>query len=291
MSENEEDEKRHVADWMTTYADLMSLLMCFFVLLLSFSEMDVNKYKQLAGSMKMAFGVQNEIKIKSIPKGTSIIAKEFSPGRPNPTPINTIQQISANTLKNSLDVRTAPPGEEEGKSGKGRDTEAQRQLMKEIAEEENARSAARLRQLLAKQIAEGSIAVEFDHNAVAIRIMEQGSFPSGSAELTSEFLPIIPILQQALTETPGAIAVEGHTDNVPIHTQRYRSNWELSSQRAVTFAHALMNGSGLSPNRFMIVGYADSRPRAPNDHWKNRAENRRVEILIRRSPEHAQFGL
>ena len=171
------------------------------------------------------------------------------------------------------------------------ETEAQRQLMKEIAEEENARSAARLRQLLAKQIAEGSIAVEFDHNAVAIRIMEQGSFPSGSAELTSEFLPIIPILQQALTETPGAIAVEGHTDNVPIHTQRYRSNWELSSQRAVTFAHALMNGSSLSPNRFMIVGYADSRPRAPNDHWKNRAENRRVEILIRRSPEHAQFGL
>ena len=75
----EEDEKRAVADWMTTYADLMSLLMCFFVLLLSFSEMDVAKYKQLAGSMKMAFGVQNEVKVKFIPKGTSIIAKEFSP--------------------------------------------------------------------------------------------------------------------------------------------------------------------------------------------------------------------
>lgn len=291
MNENEEDEKRHVADWMTTYADLMSLLMCFFVLLLSFSEMDVNKYKQLAGSMKMAFGVQNEIKVKSIPKGTSIIAKEFSPGRPNPTPIKTIQQISANTLRNSLDVRTAAPGELEGRGGPLIDKENERRILKEIAEEQNSKSAQRLKQLLAKQIAEGRVEIEYDHNAVAIRIMEQGSFPSGSAELTGEFLPIIPILQQALIETPGAIAVEGHTDNVPIHTQRYRSNWELSSQRAVTFAHALMNQSALSPKRFMIVGYADSRPRAPNDDWRNRAENRRVEILIRRSPEHAKFGL
>ena len=69
--------------WMGTFADLMSLLMCFFVLLLSFSEMDVLKFKQIAGSMKFAFGVQNKIEVKDIPKGTSIIAQEFRPGKPN----------------------------------------------------------------------------------------------------------------------------------------------------------------------------------------------------------------
>ena len=79
--------------WMGTFADLMSLLMCFFVLLLSFSEMDVLKFKQIAGSMKFAFGVQNKIEVKDIPKGTSVIAMEFRPGRPEPTPIDTIQQI------------------------------------------------------------------------------------------------------------------------------------------------------------------------------------------------------
>ena len=66
--------------WMGTFADLMSLLMCFFVLLLSFSEMDVLKFKQIAGSMKFAFGVQNKIEVKDIPKGTSVIAQEFRPG-------------------------------------------------------------------------------------------------------------------------------------------------------------------------------------------------------------------
>jgi chemotaxis protein MotB len=77
---------------MGTFADLMSLLMCFFVLLLSFSEMDVQKFKQIAGSMAFAFGVQNKIEVKDIPKGTSVIAMEFRPGRPDPTPIDTIQQ-------------------------------------------------------------------------------------------------------------------------------------------------------------------------------------------------------
>ena len=77
--------------WMGTFADLMSLLMCFFVLLLSFSEMDVLKFKQIAGSMKFAFGVQNKIEVKDIPKGTSVIAMEFRPGKPDPTPIESIQ--------------------------------------------------------------------------------------------------------------------------------------------------------------------------------------------------------
>ncbi|NVK25262.1 MAG: flagellar motor protein MotB, partial [Gammaproteobacteria bacterium] len=89
--------------WMGTFADLMSLLMCFFVLLLSFAEMDVLKFKQIAGSMKFAFGVQNKLEVKDIPKGTSVIAQEFRPGRPDPTPIRILQQQTMEITKQVLE--------------------------------------------------------------------------------------------------------------------------------------------------------------------------------------------
>ena len=85
--------------YMGTFADLMALLMCFFVLLLSFSEMDVLKFKQIAGSMQFAFGVQNKVDVKDIPKGTSIIAREFSPGKPKPTVIEAIMQQTIDITK------------------------------------------------------------------------------------------------------------------------------------------------------------------------------------------------
>ncbi|MCG6200464.1 flagellar motor protein MotB [Psychromonas antarctica] len=91
--------------WMGTFADLMSLLMCFFVLLLSFSEMDVLKFKQIAGSMKYAFGVQSMLEVKDIPKGTSVIAQEFTPGKPDPTPIEVIMQQTIEVTKAKLDFQ------------------------------------------------------------------------------------------------------------------------------------------------------------------------------------------
>ena len=100
--------------WLATFADLMSLLMCFFVLLLSFSEMDVLKFKQIAGSMKYAFGVQNKVEVKDIPKGTSVIALEFRPGRPDPTPIEIINQQTNEMTEPVLDYQA---GEDDSAGG------------------------------------------------------------------------------------------------------------------------------------------------------------------------------
>jgi len=101
------DEEEHECDcpaglpaWMATFADLM-----FFVLLLSFSEMDAMKFKRLAGSMAQAFGVQNKLNVVDVPKGTSIIAQEFSPGIPSPTPINEIWQKTEDVTEMSLEVQ------------------------------------------------------------------------------------------------------------------------------------------------------------------------------------------
>ncbi len=109
--------------WLATFADLMSLLMCFFVLLLSFSEMDVQKYKRVAGSMQFAFGVQREIDAKQIPKGTSVVAKEFSPGKPVPTPMPSVRQMTTSEMKQNLDFSdsTEKNNNSDGKSkGHGR---------------------------------------------------------------------------------------------------------------------------------------------------------------------------
>ena len=101
-------------EWMATFADLMSLLMCFFVLLLSFSEMDIQKYKQVAGSMKMAFGIQREIKVDTIPRGTSVIKQEFSPGRPEPTVLDVMRQQTDNDSRDELRVNSPIPEDVNG---------------------------------------------------------------------------------------------------------------------------------------------------------------------------------
>ncbi len=111
--------------WLATFADLMSLLMCFFVLLLSFSEMDVLKFKQIAGSMKYAFGVQNMIEVKDIPKGTSVIAQEFSPGKPEPTPIEVIRQNTIDMTEVKLDFQDGDAARVGGDENSKTETPAQ----------------------------------------------------------------------------------------------------------------------------------------------------------------------
>ncbi|MCB1694803.1 MAG: flagellar motor protein MotB [Pseudomonadales bacterium] len=278
----EEDEAAPGAPaWMATFADLMSLLMCFFVLLLSFSEMDLQKYKQVAGSMKNAFGVQNQVKVMDIPKGTSIIAQEFSPGRPQPTQVDTVNQFTTETTKPSLQVGNPTALTADGKEV---DSEQFKQLVEEKVKqlkEKTREDAEKLRDLLGKEIDEGKIDIESHNRSITIRIREKGSFPSGSADLNPDFIPAIGALRGALQDISGKIAVEGHTDDVPITSGKFRSNWDLSSSRALSVTHELVNDNVLESDRFMVVGRADTQPFKPNTSDENRAYNRRVEIVIR----------
>lgn len=285
----EEDEEQATGGgWLATFADLMSLLMCFFVLLLSFSEMDVLKYKQVAGSMRDAFGVQSEVKVKDIPKGTSIIAQEFSAGRPDPTPLNKVQQATVDFTKQSLDTRSRPPGTSEEKSELNATPEQVEALMREVLRRQSEDAAKILSEALRAEIEAGKIDIESGLSTVTIRIREKGSFPSGSADLSSEFLPVIGRLRRVLKDVDGDIAVEGHTDDIPISNALFRSNWGLSVDRALSVAHELMKDPAMNQERFMVIGYADTRPFADNDSPANRSQNRRVEIVIKRGLEDAE---
>ncbi|MFT4823214.1 MAG: chemotaxis protein MotB [Halioglobus sp.] len=273
--------------WMATFADLMSLLMCFFVLLLSFSQLDAQKYKQVAGSMKNAFGVQNQVKVMGIPKGTSIIAKEFSPGKPQPTQIKTVNQFTTETTKASLSVGNPTAPKSEGKDMDGE--EAKRLLEKKLNSlmVETRIDAEKLRAVLKDEIDSGKIDIESRGRSITIRIREKGSFSSGSAALQDGFIPIMSSLRGALSGIPGEISVEGHTDNIPIESAQYKSNWHLSSSRALSVTHELVKNSELESDRFRVVGRADTEPFQPNDSSQNRAQNRRVEIVIRQGLDDA----
>lgn len=256
-------ESAGVPAWVMTFADLMTLLMCFFVLLLAFSEMDAAKFKELSGSMKDAFGVQTEVEVRSIPKGTSVIAREFSPGKPEPTAIPQVRQFTIDSNQNTLDALDRRKKDEE-------DTE---------------QHAKRIRAALKDEIENGDIAVQTDGPKVIIHILENASFESGLADVRSTFLPVLEKISYLIDNNSGMVTVSGHTDNVPISNARFRSNWELSTSRAVSVAHELLRNSPIDPSRLAVTGHADTLPRADNDTADNRAKNRRVDISIVRGNE------
>lgn len=274
MSENAQRKRRDdegLPAYMATFADLMSLLMCFFVLLLSFAEMDALKYKMVVKSLENAFGVQREVPANEIPKGTSIIAQEFSPGEPKPTPLKVVRQDTMDETRDQLKVTM--------------DAEKQaEQQAQQVAEE-----TQKFKEALEKEIEEGLIVVESEYNRIVIRIREKGSFNSGDARLNNDFIPILKKIHDVLLKTDGRIAVAGHTDNVPINTSRYRSNWELSTSRATSVVHELLAPGVMVDKRFVLEGYADTKPLVPNDTSLNRAKNRRVEIIVLKSPVKAEL--
>ncbi len=273
--------------WMATFADLMSLLMCFFVLLLSFSEMDVLKFKQLAGSMREAFGVQNQIKVKDIPKGTSIIAQEFSPGRPEPTPFNEVRQFTTETSQRSLDVRRQQGKSDylDPKAGEIQELIEKMEAERQESESEAKEDALTVAMALQDEIGKGSVEVETRESKVIIRVKEKGSFSSGAADLNFEFIPIISTIRDVLITIQGTVSVEGHTDNIPISTAQFQSNWGLSSARALSVAQELFVDPRIEQARYQVIGYADTKPLAPNDTAENRALNRRVEIVIQKGKD------
>ncbi len=282
----EQDEvKPGLPPWMATFADLMALLMCFFVLLLSFSEMDAQKYKLVAGSMANAFGVQRDVVAQSIPMGTSVIADEFSSGRPEPTTENVVQQQTVQNMEMSLQSGQADLGLD--LDSPARQEEAQEEAARELLidkldslAEQTQQDAARLEQAFGKEINDDLIDIESGFRSITIRIREQGSFDSGSAVLNNDFVPVLAQLRDILGKVDGRIAIEGHTDDRPIATAEFPSNWHLSAQRALSVTNELLKDDLVSDERLMVVGYGDTRPFQSNDTETGRSRNRRVEIVI-----------
>lgn len=232
----EKHEEEGAPEWMVTFGDLMSQLLTFFVLLVSFSVFDEIKFSTVSGALKYSFGLlsgwrETPVKVKDM-----II---------RPREYNT---------------------EEEKMAGIG----------------------YRLKKFAGRIGASNALGARIRREGLAIVLRSTGKismFDSGSAEIKPEFLPILDKIAEELLQIPNEIRIEGHTDNRPINTPRYPSNWELSTARAASVARYLIR-KGIDPKRISIVGYGELKPLTSNDTPEGRARNRRVEILVLKGKSH-----
>jgi len=339
--------------WMATFADMATLLMAFFVLILSFASVNVPKFEQIAGSLSLAFGVARIIPKVSIPMAETIIASDFTPSEAAPTVIpNVTQTVEDSTLEfvkqrtktedgptdvqadyqqvlealaNEvetgqvevkiqgqeivIEMRDAASTNESGAVGLapgGRIsqetlevakavTDIQRQIETSVAvkrqtsgdrnsegtQDEASSKFETIRMALSEQISQGLAEVEQDGDKVIIRLGQQDSFASGSADLQTGFTQTLLDVGNAVSATGGMVRVEGHTDNIPVaFSERFRSNWDLSSARSAAVANYLLDNSNLEAGRVTITGLADSDPIADNDTAAGRAQNRRIEVIV-----------
>lgn len=274
--------------WVATFADLMALLMCFFVLLLSMATMDANRFKKMADSLNDAFGVQRKVVAYEIVMGTSVVAQHFSPAAGDPTILDEMRQQTTDSEKATLGKDSDTDSEEKKQEQSKELEEIQKKAnvvtkyveateqkineAKELAEE--------IKEFMIHELEQNMVSVETDVSRVVIRIHENGSFSSGSAEFNPGFLPIMDKITAVVNGSSGTVTVAGHTDNIPIKAGLYRSNWELSAARAVSVAQAILTDGTVDEKRLIIEGHADTVPLADNDTPEGRADNRRVEIIL-----------
>ncbi|ORU91581.1 MAG: flagellar motor protein MotB [Cycloclasticus sp. symbiont of Bathymodiolus heckerae] len=274
--------------WMGTFADLMSLLMCFFVLLLSMATMDANRFKKMAESLNDAFGVQRQVIAYEVVKGTSVVAQHFSPAAGAPTILDEVRQQTTSHEQEFLGKDSNSESEEkkQEQADKSEEIQAKAQIITEYVEAteqkiaEAIELAEEIKEFMVEEVEENMISVETDLARVVIRIHENGSFSSGSAEFNPEFLPIMDKITAVVNGSAGTVTIAGHTDNIPIKAGLYRSNWELSAARAVTVAQTMLTDGSVDESRLVIEGHADTVPLADNETPENRALNRRVEIIL-----------
>lgn len=240
--------------WIVTFADLATLLLTFFILLLSFAEMDIEKYRAMANSMAVALGSANVLD-DSIGGSPITLVETDTVSLPEPSDTEAREP-------EFIDER-APATATTVISGGVLDL------------------ASRMIDQLEDQVASGAMSVNYDRNRVVIRFSEEATFRSAEATIKPEMLPIIERVVDVLASCTGDVLVSGYTDNLPISSSRYRSNWDLSAARAVSVVHELVMSRQVPAERVVAAGRAETNALAPNDTPENRALNRRVEIAIR----------
>jgi chemotaxis protein MotB len=249
-SQIEDDEPEEVEDeggggapeWMTTYGDLVTLLFAFFVLLYSMSSVQQESFKELVNSLESALGVQK------VPEAGT---------------------------REGLQMPKPPKQEEKPKE------EAAADQVGAMVQKEINNITSDVRELVLFNQLGGKVKVEGNANGAVITISDIILFPPGEATMTPGGIDIIKKITKILSQFSYHIKIAGYTDNTPIHTAMFPSNWELSANRACEVVRMLVN-AGIDPKLLAAVGYGEYHPIASNDTEEGRAQNRRVEIIYER---------
>jgi chemotaxis protein MotB len=205
---------------LISYADFITLLFAFFVVLYGVAQNDREKPRDVAASVKRAFA------------GTEALVRHTPASLAPRTPVELVPAY------------------------------------------------AQLKQELRQEMAEGKMQVTMDARGIVISLHEKSFFPSGGDIVYPSAFDSLAKVAVIIRDLPNAVRLEGHTDSVPIHNQRFRSNWDLSAARSIAVLQFFETRYGITPQRFAIAGYADNLPVAGNDSDEGRSKNRRVDIVI-----------
>lgn len=222
--------------WLVSYADFITLLFAFFVVLYASSQVDKRKAGRLAVAIQSAFQELG---------GFSASAAPIQPGPNKAMSFNTTPEASTDGTDPDLSMLQS-----------------------------------QLKQALSREIALHEIALHETPEGIVISMREFGFFESGSGTLKASAIPTLDRIASLLAVRTYKMRIEGHTDNVPIHTAQFASNWELSTARATDLVRLLMMRYRLDPDRLAAAGYAQYHPIASNDTEPGRALNRRVDIVV-----------
>jgi chemotaxis protein MotB len=252
MSRKKHPEHVNHERWLVSYADFITLLFAFFVVLFAASHSDKNKQTKLADAMRNAF----------TPLGTFEAHSKIPP----------LTDVSAAAITNSIPAAITPP-------------------LPPAGLETLEQTKDRLTRLLDKEVKSGHIppggmTMRITPDGLVISLHEAGFFPSGSAEVRTASIPMLSIL--ATTLPAGPLRIEGHTDNIPIHNDQFASNWELSTARSTAITRLLLDRGPINPANLSAAGYAEFHPVASNATEDGRMQNRRVDIILLRHPSASQ---
>ena len=238
----QEEEENHER-WLVSYADFITLLFAFFVVMYAVSSVNQIKYREVTQALGSAFG--NRLPLNGqTPRDDPPPIKNTQPNIIPPLPLNRLKNASMRQEQERM-IATAQD----------------------------------LAKVLAPLIKDGTIRILQTNDGVRIDIKDSLLFTPGSAELSAAAQGPLTQIAQILASDPHVIEVEGHTDNIPIHTASFYSNWELSALRASTVVRLLAE-NGIAEQRLSATGYGDARPVAENDTLEGRAKNRRVSVML-----------
>jgi chemotaxis protein MotB len=227
--------------WVLSYADFVTLLFALFVALYAISQQDKSGAKHFSESVREA------VKTGGVPAAIrSLMATHDGSRKP-----------SGPTLPDAT-----PKGQPV------------------LSDPSLTQPFARLSMALKNDISAGKVGLRLGTRGIVITLQEKSFFSSGDDSIYVSSYPAIERVASVIADLPNPVQLEGHTDSVPIHTGRFRNNWELSTARSIALLQLFQTKFGIEPDRFVVAGYAQNAPVALNDTEEGRALNRRVEIII-----------
>ncbi len=249
MEKKPEEVKKGAPEYMNTYGDMVTLLLCFFVLLFAMSTVDAAKFEAMAASF---MGMPISINMTG---GKESIKDLYGNGIMQMPSVVRSQNASSNMVQNAR---------------------------LQQAQQEMQQMTTNFKTYFAEQNINNQVKAEITDQGVLITFTEGILFDKGRANLKPEAIPVLDMVATELSKYPdSAIQIEGHTDSDPINTPQYPSNWYLSSARAIAVLEFFVNQKGYDPAQIGAMGKGEYAPVAPNDTPENKAKNRRVEILVK----------